>query len=245
MNAKKNWVTGVSAVVSVGLLAATAGAQDPVKVAPKNYKTLLENDHVRVCELTVKTGDKVAMHSHPDHVVYILKGAEMKLSYPEGKGQPKELKQKPGETLWIPSQTHEGENIGKEDFLAVVFELKGSAAASASAEKKTAEIPEHAKVLFENERVRVIETVLKPGDKSAMHSHPANVIYAVTAAKAKFTDAEGKTSEKELAAGQTVWSEPVKHAVENTGQAEARVLNVELKGLAAKTETPKPAEKKP
>ncbi len=39
------------------------------------------------------------------------------------------------------------------------------------------------KVLFENERVRVLQVRLKAGESSAMHSHPAYVIYGLATAR--------------------------------------------------------------
>ena len=45
--------------------AATVLAQDPMKVAPNNFKVLLENDQVRVLDFHSKPGDKIGMHSHP------------------------------------------------------------------------------------------------------------------------------------------------------------------------------------
>ena len=60
-------------------------AQDPVKVAPSNYKVAFENDTVRVCNVTAKPGEKVAAHSHPDHIVYAVNGGKVKFTYPDGK----------------------------------------------------------------------------------------------------------------------------------------------------------------
>ena len=40
---------------------ATARAQDPVKVAPNNFKVLLENDQVRVLDFHNKGGEKIPM----------------------------------------------------------------------------------------------------------------------------------------------------------------------------------------
>ena len=47
------------------LAAATASAQDPVKVAPNQVKVVLENDYVRVLSWTENPGDKTPMHEHP------------------------------------------------------------------------------------------------------------------------------------------------------------------------------------
>jgi quercetin dioxygenase-like cupin family protein len=83
--------------------------------------------------------------------------------------------------------------------------------------------PKNCNVLLDNARVPVIQIVTKPGEKIEMHSHPANTLYALTSGKAKFTLADGKTEERELA-GQAVWSDAVTHSSENTGTGEGRVL---------------------
>jgi quercetin dioxygenase-like cupin family protein len=85
------------------------------------------------------------------------------------------------------------------------------------------------KVLLDNDRVRVYEYVGKPGDKLAMHSHPAHFVYFLTPGKARFTGQDGKTTEAEFKAGDTRWSEAVTHTVDNLGPGEVRAIVVELK----------------
>ena len=89
--------------------------------------------------------------------------------------------------------------------------------------------PKNCRVLLENDRVRVVRVVTKPGEKLAMHSHPANILYVLTSTKIKFTSADGKTEERQLKAAQAVWSDAVTHSVENTGTGEDRALIIELK----------------
>ena len=60
-------ILAVACVATIGM--GVSRAQDPVKVAPGIYKVILENDHVRVLEVTLKPGEKVPMHSHPASVV--------------------------------------------------------------------------------------------------------------------------------------------------------------------------------
>jgi quercetin dioxygenase-like cupin family protein len=39
--------------------------------------------------------------------------------------------------------------------------------------------PDHHKVLFENDQVRVIETTVRVGDTTPVHTHPRTVMYVV------------------------------------------------------------------
>ncbi len=100
---------------------------------------------------------------------------------------------------------------------------------TASAQDPVKASPTTHKMVLENERVRVIEARIKPGEKAAMHSHPAHVVYVITTSKIKFTYPDGKTEELEPPAGATLWFEPVTHAAENVGTSELRVLAIELK----------------
>jgi quercetin dioxygenase-like cupin family protein len=89
--------------------------------------------------------------------------------------------------------------------------------------------PKNCKVVLDNDQVRVIRVPLKPGEKLEMHSHQANIVYSLTSGKAKYTTADGKVEERELKAGQAVWSEGATHSTENTGTTETRALLIELK----------------
>ncbi len=101
--------------------------------------------------------------------------------------------------------------------------------------------PETTKVLLENDRVRVLDVRVKPGEKEPMHSHPANVVYCLSDSKIKLTYPDGKTEERECKPGVARWSEAVTHASENVGTTEHHLVQVELKGAAKK---PAPAKKK-
>lgn len=97
-------------------------AQDPVKVSMLNYKVLFENGWVRVLEYYSKTGDKDAMHSHPEHIVYFLSSGKLKAISLDGKTREAEFKS--GQVHWFRATTHALENIGTTDMRALVVELK-------------------------------------------------------------------------------------------------------------------------
>ncbi len=105
--------------------------------------------------------------------------------------------------------------------------LLGAAVAMAQDPVKLA--PDRNKVILENESVRVYEVTSPPGKTLEMHSHPSHIVYFIGPGKAKFTDKDGKVTERETKAGQAIWSEPVTHKVENVGTTPLRAVVIELK----------------
>jgi len=89
--------------------------------------------------------------------------------------------------------------------------------------------PDKYKVIFNNDKVRVLDVRLKPGEKSPMHSHPNYIVYPFNNSTVKFTSKDGKTAEVKSKAGQCMWRNAESHAVENIGKTDVHVLNIELK----------------
>ena len=95
---------------------------DALQAASNVYKLKMETDRVRVFDARFKPGEKAAMHSHPDHIVYILNDGKLKLTPLKGKTQ--ELDLKAGQAIWMDATSHTAENLGKTDVHLLVVELK-------------------------------------------------------------------------------------------------------------------------
>ena len=104
------------------LCASVITGQDPAATDPTKYKTILENDRVRVLEFRDHPGEKTTRHSHPDTVVYAVAPFKRKLTLGDGKTAVIEMKE--GQVNFISAQTHIGENIGTTDTHAILVELK-------------------------------------------------------------------------------------------------------------------------
>jgi len=89
--------------------------------------------------------------------------------------------------------------------------------------------PEIYQVLFENDRVRVLNVTGEPGTSSPLHSHPDSVMHAVSDASIVITSEEGESKRVEVPAGVTFWTPASKHAVENVGTGSVHFIRVELK----------------
>lgn len=84
-------------------------------------------------------------------------------------------------------------------------------------------------VRFENERVRVLEYRLEPGQKEPMHSHPPGVVYTFSDSLFRTTSSDGTVAEGPGKAGDLYWRDFTTHATANIGTTEAHALAVELK----------------
>jgi quercetin dioxygenase-like cupin family protein len=116
--------------------AGTALAQDVVKVSPETHRVLLENAQVRVLDVRVVPGGKVAMHSHPAGILYYLSDARLKIAYPDGKTEEREVKA--GTAVWGERVTHAAENVGATELHEVQTELKEPPKTSEAAKQNQA-----------------------------------------------------------------------------------------------------------
>jgi hypothetical protein len=89
--------------------------------------------------------------------------------------------------------------------------------------------PQYYTVRLENDRVRVLEYHLKPGEKEILHSHPAGIVVALADATVRTTLADGSVAAHPSVKGDVAWSDPLTHSAENIGSTEAHYLRVELK----------------
>ena len=88
--------------------------------------------------------------------------------------------------------------------------------------------PEHYKVVFENERVRVLEYPDHPGDKTTPHQHPDSIMYTLSTFRRRLVSGDVQR-EVELQAGSVGWLPPQEHHGENVGAPQRNVLFVEWK----------------
>jgi len=213
--------------------AAPAKGGDPLEVGPNIYRKAFDNEQVRVMEVTFKPGDKIALHQHPDHFVYVVTPGKLRISGADGKAQDLDLKA--GQAMFLPAQSHSAENPGTTETKLVVVELRTAGGAPAPKGEEPSKVgPKIYKQVFDNERVRAFEVTFAKGAKIGMHAHPDHAVYVISPGKLKISAQGGKANEMALTAGQAVFIPAEAHTAENTGATEAKLLVVELKPAAKK-----------
>lgn len=114
-------------------------------------------------------------------------------------------------------------------WLLAALGLASPAARSQDAAKME---PRSYKVLFENDKVRVLEYVSRPGIGvcgTGRHSHPDHVTVTLTPAKVKLTTADGKVQVNSIPAGSAFWDPASTHSAENIGGSGSRMVLIEVK----------------
>ena len=96
--------------------------------------------------------------------------------------------------------------------------------------------PEHYWVVYENDRVRVLEYTDRPGDRTTPHEHPDSVMHTLSAFRRRLHSG-GSHRDVDMPAGLTGWLPAQQHSGENIGDTPTRVLFVELKERAGDTGT--------
>ena len=105
---------------SGSVCASAATYPDSCAVGPTHCKLIKEDANFRVIDYTAKAGDKVPMHSHPAHVIYVLQGGKTKFTMEDG--SVKELETKAGDALINPKTVHASEHLS--DLHVIIIEDK-------------------------------------------------------------------------------------------------------------------------
>jgi len=90
--------------------------------------------------------------------------------------------------------------------------------------------PKMNNVLVDTTLLRAMVVTIEPGEKSDVHSHPANFFYALTEGKLLVHYTDGKDETYDLKVGDAGYGDPERpHSTENAGKQTIKFLIVELK----------------
>jgi mannose-6-phosphate isomerase-like protein (cupin superfamily) len=201
---------------------------DAVKVAPDLYKVLSDSMGIRILEATYKPGDSSAMHSHPDNAVYVAEAGTAEFTDKDGKKNVIEFKK--GMIMVRPGESHSVKNTGKTTLKVILVEVnrpKETIPQDATM-VATKVAPALYKLKSDSLGIRVLEITYKPGQSSALHSHPDNALYVINGGTTEFTEKDGTKHTNEFKTGMTGIRPGGVHSVKNTGKTTLKALLVEV-----------------
>lgn len=88
--------------------------------------------------------------------------------------------------------------------------------------------PDLYKVILENHRVRVLEYIDEPGDRTTPHDHPDSVMYTLSSFRRRLYAGHDQR-DVTIATGTVAWLPAQRHAGHNIGDTATHVVFVELK----------------
>ena len=227
------YLTNLTTLLFVQALAVSALAQDDldsVKVDPAHHKVVFENDQVRVLRWVIPAGDKTLNHSHHNNLSVALTDYNGKVTTPGGTTSGVHLKA--GSANWREAGIHLVENVGKEPMVGILVEPKKPASARPTGSADPIAVdPQHQKVEFENEQIRVIRE--RQSGSFLMHGHPDNVQVLLTDVNATLTTGDGKIQAFTGKAGEVRWRSATQHAGKILGDKPMEQIIVEMKGIAS------------
>ena len=219
------------ALVPTGTLSQSSSPQAPVEIKGEaHHHPKFENEFVRVWDVTVPAGDTTLWHIHRnDNVVVVLGEARLRIET---------LGAAPGESLWKfgevrfgkATYVHRAMNVGVTPFHNFTIELlKAPAGPPAPSIPKE---PIAREPVLENERVRVFEVTLEPGQSTSMHTHVLpGLAIALTAGEVEVTtEGKNKPDRLNLPLGDLRWrAGAVTHTIKNVGKSRFSAVDIELK----------------
>lgn len=113
-----------TALTALACTSLSAYAQDAVQTDADKYKTIFENECVRVLDYRDSPGESTHQHSHPAFVLYALSAFKRSITLPDGKVLQRQFK--PGDAMWSNSQTHIGTNSGDTPTHVILVETKSA-----------------------------------------------------------------------------------------------------------------------
>jgi hypothetical protein len=96
-------------------------AMEPLTVGAQFSKKLADTLNMKMYEFTVKPGDSAALHTHPDHAVYVLQGGKLAVTF-QGAGR-QILDLKTGMGFISGALSDAGKNIGNTTVKLLIVDV--------------------------------------------------------------------------------------------------------------------------
>ncbi len=211
----------------------------PEEVSPDIYKVLLDNEDVKVLEVTFEPGQSDNLHDHNPMTIYVLEGGKVQGTLPDGTVNERDIP-----SGFVGHQfekvRHQIKNIGDNTIKIILVERKNTHSTNYSDIDLI--LPEEVSpnrygVLLDNEDVKVVMVTFPPEKGDNMHEHGVTTYYALMGGKLKNTLADGTITEMDIVDGFVGHGKKlVKHQMMNVGSDTVKVLLVEHKKLELVTD---------
>ncbi len=208
-------------------------AMEPLTVGAAFSKKLGDTLNIKMYEFTLKPGDSAALHSHPDHTVYVLQGGKLAVTF-QGMGR-QIMDLKTGTGFISGALSDAGKNIGNTTIkllVADIYRPLGSGISSMPGYDPALEPlnvgAAFSKKIHDTLNIKMYESTLKPGDSAALHTHPDHTVYVLKGGKLAVTmQGKGRVI-MDLQTGTGFISGPLSDAAKNIGATTVKLVVADI-----------------
>lgn len=225
--------TAVSTNIDTSGMPAYDPAMDPLTVGAQFSKKLHDTLNIKLYESILKPGDSAALHTHPDHTVYVLQGGTLAVGFNGAASQLMELKTGMGFISGYLSDI--AKNVGTTTVKMVIADIYRPRTGNTSSMPAYDPAMEpltvgaaFSKKLGDTLNIKMYESILKPGDSAALHTHPDHTVYILQGGKLAVTFQGTGRQVMDLPTGMGFISGPVSDAAKNIGNTTIRLLVTDI-----------------
>jgi len=218
----------VLTLIALGAFVAWSDAPVPVGQESKHHLKF-ENSKVRVYDVVVAPGESTLFHIHANDYAFVVFGGANLLAQKFG-DQEQPLNLKDGDANYTPAPLiHKVHNIGSTTFHNLTIEFLGQPSGNSPLPK----LPEGQlqTVVLENNRIRILRLILKPGQSTGMHTHSTPGLGIAVSEGDIQVEVPGKPMEvRHTTPGFFAWrDQPGTHSITNIGQKDYQSIDIEVR----------------
>lgn len=193
--------------------------------------TIFENEYAKVVEITLQPGEQQAEHEGGERLVYSL--SDYTIDWlEEGEDQTTQSWNE-GDVHVHTAGVHSARNSGSSTAHWIIFTRKTNLLPSCEEQSLETDVnlmsSSHANMIYDDDRFRVTEVNLEPGEAIQMHDGINRMIYSLSDYTIYYTSNTEGTSENSFQKGDVHWHGGCRHALENSGDTVAHYLVVAYK----------------
>ena len=194
-------------------------------------EVVFENQYAKVVKVSLAPGEALAPHKGEQRIIYSL--SDYSIEWEEA-GKDEGVKTwKKGDVHFHEASRHAAKNNGDATAEWLAFVKKDAELPECGENTLENDVnsvaPDFADQRFENDVFKITEVTLPQGENIPTHAGVNRMIYSLNDYQIMYESDKEEKTEKTFKSGDNHWHEACQHALENTGETEAKLLVVAFK----------------
>lgn len=196
-----------------------------------SHEVIFENDYAKVTKVSLDAGEMLKPHQGKQRIIYSL--TDYAIDWEENGKNEGQKSWKKGDVHAHSAGQHSAKNNGNTKAEWLVFTKKEATLPDCDESKIEEDVnavsENFAVEKLDNVNFRVTEINLPQGESLPRHEGVNRIIYSLSDYQITFNSADAENIEKQFKTGDVHWHNACQHAIDNTGETDAKFLVVAFK----------------